>query len=141
MGVKHFTELRAWQLANRLKIEIYGFTGVAPTVHDFRFCDDIKSSIASVCSNTSEGFGRYRHKEFAHFVVIARGSLAEAQNHLIDARDRKYVDDAKFTELWNLSLDAMASLTGLLTYLQRSLSPAECADTRPTRAGKRRNPG
>ncbi len=133
MGVKHFTDLRAWQLANRLKIEIYAFTSAPPALKDFKFCDDIKSAIASVCSNTSEGFGRYSHKEFAHFVVIARGSLSETQNHLIDAVDRKYLDETKFTELWALSLDTMAALTGLLTHLQCTLSPGERASIGPKR--------
>jgi four helix bundle protein len=131
VGVKHFTDLRAWQLANRLKIEIYAVTSVPPAVKDFKFCDDLKSAVASVCSNTSEGFGRYSHKEFAHFVVIARGSLSETQNHLMDAVDRKYIDATKFAELWALSLDTMAALTGLLTYLQRTLSPSERAAVRP----------
>ncbi len=136
MGVRQFTDLRAWQLANKLKTEIYAFTSLAPAVDDFRFCNDIKSSIASVCSNISEGFGRYSHRDFAHFVVIARGSLAETQNHLIDARDRKYIEETTVTVLWALSSDAMACLTSLLTYLQTSLSPAERANSsagRPAR--------
>jgi four helix bundle protein len=32
-----------------------------------------------------EGFVRYGHPEFLHFLEIARASLAETQNHLLDA--------------------------------------------------------
>ncbi len=138
MGVKHFTELRAWQCANRLKKEIYSFTNRPPALDHRRFCDDVNAAINSVCSNTAEGFGRDSHKEVAHFVLIARGSLAETQNHLIDAHDRGYIDDTKFASLWRLSLDAMALLTGLLTYLQHSLSPGECADGTPKPRRKKR---
>jgi four helix bundle protein len=123
MGAKHFTELRAWQLANRLKTELYRFTSVPPAVHDRRFCDDIRASSASVCSNISEGFGRYTHGEFAQFVTIARGSLSETENHLLDSRDRRYLGAEKLKELLSLCSDAMQSVSGLLTYLRTHPTP------------------
>ncbi len=124
MGAKHFTELRAWQLANRPKNEIYRFTNVPPAVHDRRFCDDIRASSASVCSNISEGFGRYTHGEFAQFVTIARGSLSETQNHLLDAQDRRYLTPEKSKELLSLAEDAMQSVGGLLKYLRTHPTPS-----------------
>jgi len=124
VSVTHFTELRAWQLANRLRIEIFRFTSVAPAVHDRRFCDDVRASGASVCSNLSEGFGRYVHGEFAHFVTIARGSLTETQDHLLDANSRQYLESEKFEELWALSTEAMGAVTGLLRYLKSHATPA-----------------
>jgi len=30
--------------------------------------------------------GRYRHREFAYFLGVAKSSLAETQNHLIDGQ-------------------------------------------------------
>ena len=123
MGVTHFTELHAWQHADRLRIEIFRFTSVLPAAHDRRFCDDIRASSASVCSNISEGFGRYVHGEFAHFVTIARGSLAETQDHLLDAKGRRYLTPEKFEEIWSLSLEAMRCVNGLLTYLRTCRTP------------------
>jgi len=125
MGVTHFTELRAWQLANRLRIEIFRFTRVPPAVHDRRFCDDITASGASVCSNISEGFGRYVHGEFAHFVTIARGSLTETQDHLLNAKSRRYLAPETFEELWSLSIEAMRCVNGLLTYLRTCPTPRD----------------
>lgn len=130
MGVRHFTELRAWQIANRLRIEGCRVVGVPPAVHDRRFCDDIKASAASVCANISEGFGRYAHAEFARFVVIARGSLAETQDHLLDAQDRHSVKPEAFAQMWSLSEDAMRAVSGLLTYLRTHPTPGDRADLR-----------
>jgi four helix bundle protein len=127
MGVSHFTDLRAWQLAHRLRIEIFRFTRVAPAAQDRRFCDDITASSASVCSNISEGFGRYVHGEFAHFVTIARGSLTETQDHLVDAKGRRYLKREKFEELWSLSTEALRSVNGLLTYLRTNPTPPDRA--------------
>lgn len=133
VGVRHFTELRAWQLANRLRIEVCRFAGVPPAVYDRRFCDDIRASSASVCANISEGFGRYTHAEFAHFVVIARGSLAETQDHLLDAQDRRYLNPETFAQMWRLSVDAMRSVSGLLTYLRTHPTPGCAASRRSSR--------
>ncbi len=123
MGVTHFTELRAWQLANRLRIEVYRFTGIPPANRDRRFCDNIRASSRSVCNNISEGFGRYAHREFAHFVLIARGSLSETQDHLLTARDAAYLVARKFGELWRLSVETMRSVNRLWTYLDSTPTP------------------
>ena len=128
MGVRHFTELRAWQLADRLRTEVYRFTGVPPAVNDRRFCEDIRASSASVCANIAEGFGRYTHREFAGFVTIARGSLSETQDHLISAQGRRYLTPENFAALWSLSEDAMRAATGLFTYLKSHPRPSGAPD-------------
>ncbi len=123
VGVTHFTELRAWQLSNQLRIEVFRFSENPPAVYDRRFCNDMRASSDSVCANISEGFGRYTHREFSHFLVIARGSLAETQDHLLNAKNRKYVKAGEFEGLWRISLDAMRALTALLTYVRTHPTP------------------
>ena len=54
---------------------------------------------------------------FAHFTRIARASLKETQNHVLDARDQSIIGEEEFTHLWQLSDDALASTTALLKYL------------------------
>ena len=125
MGVAHFTELHAWQLANRLRIAIFDSVNAAPAARDRRFCDDLTAAAASVCANLSEGFGRYVHADFARFVTIARGSLAETQDHLLDAKARRYLTSEKFDELWSLSMETMRCVNGLLTYLRTHRTPPD----------------
>jgi four helix bundle protein len=62
----------------------------------------------------AEGFGRFGHREFAHFTNIARASLQETQNHILDAQDRGFVTNEEFERLWTLSDEALASTTALL---------------------------
>jgi four helix bundle protein len=132
MGVKRFTDLRAWQLANRLKLSIYEFTAKPPASNDRRFCDDSRSAIDSVTSNIAEGFGRYDHREFAQFLKIARGSLTETQSHVIDAFSRNYVSQAMFERMWKLSEEAMASVTALFDYVRTHPTPGKVS--RPRRS-------
>ena len=118
MGVTRFTELVAWQLGSRLKNEIYRLTMRDGVSRDLHFCDQIRQSSASVPSNLAEGFARYTHRDCARFVGIARASLVETQDHLIDAVDRGHIDRTEFDRLWQLSEEAMAAVTGLLMYLK-----------------------
>jgi len=87
---------------------------------DRDFCSDVKRAAASAPRNISEGFARFNHREFQQFLRIARGSLGELQDALIDARDRSFVDIREFREMWQLSEEAIAATTGLMKYLAQS---------------------
>ena len=123
MGAAHFTELVAWQLSSAFKVEVYTLTADPRVARDIHFCAQIRDSAASVPSNIAEGFARFSHREFARYLVIARGSLMETQNHLRDAADRGYLDKRGLDRLWALSVDALAATTALLRYLQRHDGP------------------
>jgi len=118
MGAKRFTELRAWQLARQLKVEVDRTILANPAAQaDRRFFDQVSDAVRSAPRNLAEGFGRYSHREFAQFTRVARASLAETQNHILDAKDRQFIDEATYDQLWQLSDAALASATALLKYL------------------------
>jgi four helix bundle protein len=75
MGARDFRELVAWQLSYELKCEVFASTANAPASGDFEYCDQIRASSSSAPANTAEGFGRFRPREFARFLEIARASL------------------------------------------------------------------
>lgn len=93
----------------------------APSVKaDCSFCDSLRKTTSSVCRNLAEGFARFSRTEFAHAVRIALGSLAEVQDHLIEARANSYVTETRYEELLELSEHAKATMTRLLKYLQKA---------------------
>jgi len=49
---------------------------------------------------------------------MARASLMESQNHLIDAVDRGHINEATRLELNALAETALEEVTGLMEYLQ-----------------------
>jgi four helix bundle protein len=118
-GVRDFRDLVAWQLADELRHEVLAFTSTGPAARDFRFRDDIRASAASAPANIAEGFGRFRPLQFAHFLGIAKGSLEETQDHLLDAKDRNYIELRLFSRLWNLARAAERVTTNLLRAKQR----------------------
>jgi four helix bundle protein len=142
-GVRDFRDLVAWQLAETLKCEVLSFTETGQAARDFRFRDDIRASSASAPANIAEGFGRFGPLQFANFLGYAKASLVETQNHLIDARDRRFIDAALFSRLWNLSKAAERATTNLLRSKLRQAQEERRrrrASRRPARSvGARRN--
>ena len=119
MGVRDFRELIAWQLSYELKCEVLAFTATGPASKDFKYRDQIEDSSASAPRNIAEGFGRFRPADFARFLEIARASLKETQNHLVDGRDRRYLQNALYSRLQNLARAALKSTTNLMLSKQR----------------------
>jgi four helix bundle protein len=68
----------------------------------------------------AEGVGRETHRDFAHFLAIARASLMETDNHLLDARDSKYLSPSKYDQLHILVRRALVATTRLQAYLLRT---------------------
>ncbi len=117
MGARDFRELACWQLSHELKCEVYAFTDRLPAKTDRDFCQDIRASARSAASAIAEGFGRETHRDFAHFLAIARASLTETDNHLQDAADCLYLGVDEHARLERLAKRALAAATALQTYL------------------------
>lgn len=118
-GARHFRDLDCWQLANELKLEIYRFVEATNTKKDLRFRDQIKDAAASAPRNIAEGFGRRTHREFAHYLDIARGSLMECQNHLQDAVDRGYLAKDHFEKMNSLAQRTCGAVAALQRYRRK----------------------
>lgn len=83
-GVKHFSELVAWQLARELRKAVYKLLARPAVRHDFDFVQQLRSSARGPARNIAEGFGRFRPRDFSRFLTIASASLDETENHLED---------------------------------------------------------
>ena len=120
MGVSHFTDLECWQLANELKAAVYEIIAMPQVKQDRDFCNDIRRSSRSGPANISEGFGRFTHREFAHFLSIARASLVETENHLRHLRDTGKLVPERWSRLTELAHRAQKATSSLRTYLLKT---------------------
>lgn len=96
---KSFTELKVWQEGHTLVLAVYRKSDSFPRREDFGLTSQLRRSASSVTANITEGFERGTKKELTQFLIIARGSLAETQNHLLLARDLGYLNEADFQKL------------------------------------------
>jgi len=119
---KSFTELEVWKKMRLLKIKIETLAKTFPTEEKFRLTDQVIRSSRGVNSAISEGHGRYTFPDRIHYCIIARGSLSETYNHLIDAYDCGYITLEKLTELKNEINEVEKILNGYISWLRVQLN-------------------
>lgn len=98
--IERFEDILAWQKAREATVVVYGITSRGHFSKDFGLRDQIRRSSVSIMANIAEGFGRKSDKEFANFLNIAHGSVAETQSHLYVAIDLGYMDSTQFADLY-----------------------------------------
>ena len=99
MTVKTFRDLKVWQKAHELVLEIYKTTKTFPMEEKYVLVSQIRRSAASIPTNIVEGFSRKTNKDYAHFINIANGSLEETKYHILLARDLGYIKENDFNVL------------------------------------------
>ena len=109
-GFKNFEEIIAWQKARVATKRVYEITSAGTFAKDFGLRDQIRRSAVSIMANIAEGQGRHSNKEFANFLNIAHGSVAETQSHIYIALDLGYLDQSNFSEIYDL-LGEVAKIT------------------------------
>lgn len=116
---KRLEDLVVWQLACQLRDLIQTQMIVkGPVRSDPELCGQIHDSSASVARNVAEGYGRYYPRENAYYVRIAKASLLETQNHLLDGQNRNFWTEALFRRAWRLSCRATKAIVPYLLYLE-----------------------
>jgi four helix bundle protein len=105
-GVRRFQDLDCWQLAMELADRVFAVTENGRAADDGDFCDQIRRASDRIAPQIAEGWGRFTPAQTAHYLRMARGSLAEVQSHLEKARRRQY-----FTSEQQDCLDTLAART------------------------------
>jgi len=119
MGFGGFEELAVWQKSRLLKLEIRELVKSFPSEEKYRLTDQLIRSSRSVCSQIAEGHGRSTWAEKIRFYVIARGSLSELLNHLIDAFDESLISEEKLNYFKNKITEVEKMLNGYISYLEK----------------------
>lgn len=70
-------KLEVWQESMRLVKVVYEQTQSFPKEELYGLTQQMRRAAVSIPSNLAEGAAREGRKEYAHFINIARGSLAE----------------------------------------------------------------
>jgi four helix bundle protein len=117
-GFKRLEDIDAWKLSAELRDRVLEWTATGRVARDWDLRDQIRKSARSAPSNIAEGFGRFRPREFAHFVRIARASLLETLNHLSEARAQGLIDEALHLTMVTLVKRSLGATRELLRYLE-----------------------
>lgn len=119
---KSFTELEVWKKARVLKNELAELTKSFLSDEKFKLTDQLIRSSRSINAAIAEGHGRYTFKDQLHFCVIARGSLSETYNHLIDALDCNYINEQQLNYFKDKIEEVERLLNGYISYLRKNIN-------------------
>ena len=111
--VKTFRDLKVWEKAHKLTLQIYQITKTFPIEEKFGIISQLRRSASSVPTNIVEGFKRRSKKEYSYFLNLADSSLEETKYHLILSLDLGYLIQKDFNELEELSNEVGRMLNGL----------------------------
>lgn len=83
MTVRSYRDLIVWQKGMALAASVYRLTRQMPKHEEYRISGQMIRAATSVPANIAEGHGRGTRRDYAHFVSIAKGSLAELETFLL----------------------------------------------------------
>lgn len=114
MRVQRFEDLMIWQKAQELAISIYKQT---ETLGDFGYRDQVRRAAVSISNNIAEGFERSSKKEFARYLIIAKGSSNEVRSMIYIGKQLNYFDEPASTDSLKLTSEINKMIWSLINYL------------------------
>jgi four helix bundle protein len=94
--MNHFKELRVWQKAVDLAVDVYQLVRQFPSEEKYGLSSQVTRSAVAISSNIAEGAGRNTDKDFHHFLGMALGSSYELETQLIIGHRISFVDKITF---------------------------------------------
>ena len=77
--MKNFRDLRVWEKAHKLALDLYVATQKFPKEELYGLTSQLRRAAGSIPTNIAEGCGRGSDGELAQFAQIAAGSTSEVE--------------------------------------------------------------
>ena len=113
----NYRNLRVWNAAIALALEVYRITESFPQAERFGLTSQLRRAVVSVASNIAEGHARTTRGEYKHFLSIGRGSVVEVEVQLTLAEQLGYVQSSVLAN----ALDRCDAISRMITNLKRAL--------------------
>jgi len=124
--MKDFRDLRVWEGAHKLTLEIYRVTATFPKCELYGLTSQVRRCSASIGANIAEGCGKRGNKEFQRYLQIASGSASELDYHLLLSRDLGFLPDAQYRILVRSLTELRKMITSLLQKIDTDRLMAKC---------------
>ena len=112
-------DLKVWQKAHALVVEVYRLTSTFPKEELYGLTSQLRRSSSSVPANMVEGQSRNTTKEYLQFLYNARGSLEETRYHLLLAHDLEYLEEETYVRLEGQYEEVSKMLNSLIKNIKR----------------------
>jgi len=117
--MQRFTDLKVWQRSHSLALRVYRLTKALPGDEKYGLVSQLRRAAVSVPTNIAEGSKREGNQDFARFLNIAEGSLAETEYLIMLSRDLDYLTPTSVAPL----LLEIKEVARMLHYLRMKVEP------------------
>jgi four helix bundle protein len=118
VGVQNFRNLKVWQKAHTLTLDIYRATKAFPREEIYGLTSQIRRASVSIAANIAEGTCRNGDADFGRFLQMAAGSASEVEYHLLLAQDLDLLKGADCRRLSDEVIEVKRMLASLLVKLR-----------------------
>ncbi len=94
--ISSFRDLKVWQKAHELVLDIYKLTKKFPQEEKYGLISQMRRAAVSITTNIVEGFRRISVKESLNFYNISNGSLEELRYEIQIVFDLGYISSDEF---------------------------------------------
>jgi len=115
--LKNFKELKVWEKAYQLCLDLYKATADFPNEEKYGLSSQMRRSAISIPSNIAEGYGRKTIPDYVRCLYIAYGSTCELETQTLLSGDLSYLNKADQSSL----LEKIKEVERMLMALIKSL--------------------
>jgi len=117
-NIKNYRDLIVWQKGMDLCEYVYRLAIKLPNEERYELSSQLRRASVSIPSNIAEGHARQSRKEYAHFLSIAQGSIAELETQLLLATRLGMLQSSDVNPVLTLSEE----ISRMLFVLRRKLT-------------------
>lgn len=118
--MRDFQQLKVWRNARTLVMSVYRQSASFPPEEQYGLTSQLRRAAVSIAANIAEGSGRRSDQDFARFLDMAMGSVAETRSHLLIAHELGYLKPKMLESLSDQALEVARMLSGLIKKLRGS---------------------
>jgi four helix bundle protein len=118
--MRDFRQLEVWRKARDLVTELYKETANFPASEQYGLTNQLRRAAVSITANIAEGSGRGSDQDFARFLEIAMGSVAETRSHLLLSQELGFLKAEISEYLCFKAVEVGRMLDGLIEALRNN---------------------
>ncbi|OGF68010.1 MAG: four helix bundle protein, partial [Candidatus Fischerbacteria bacterium RBG_13_37_8] len=114
-----YKDLKVWQKAYKICLEIYKLTKEFPRQEIYSLISQLRRSAVSIPCNIAEGYGRKTTTEYIRFLYIAYGSYCELETQILLSRDLGYIKAEQMNQFQTKMIEVERMLKALIKSLEK----------------------
>ena len=120
-SMQDYRNLKVWQKSHAFAIETHVVCESMPRRRGVALASQLRRSALSISANIVEGASKGSDPEFRRFLLIAMGSAAESDYHLLVARDTQLLHAKDYDDLASKAVEIRRMLAGLIKRVTASI--------------------